>query len=455
MPLGISESLIQRAYAPVDWGNFYKGINDVEKRSLAEIAAERRLSQKQYYTDVAALSKPQKGVREVDLPDILDDVTVYKNNALPLANNPRFIEKDKVKYGEMRSSADKASSNVSSKSLASIDVANQAKILGTRILNDTQSGKGNWKPDAYQTLQENLKKKTPEVIEKGLLDINKYQEQSFNKQEQDDIDKKFEKPTNTILGKVYTRTGDIAEGFNHKVPNINQISLTAGDIVSNIPESKINAEISEKQSYYDNITNLFRNMSEDNFSKIMVDSKTPLYDKHADPDGALNPDGTPVISSKPFFKFDKSNPKQYLTEVLIAQQLIRNQPGRNPVGAKFTEESVDVKDVRKEGMKERFTKFNQRLQQENIRFKAQTGLDMKASDVNQWLEKSKSDQKLFNSITSTAFREGFGRGTNKDKGGIEQIFDFQKQMNEAKGVPNEPSIKSTPSAKPKSDKKFF
>ena len=47
MPLGISESLIQRAYAPVDLSGFYKGLNEAANTAAAEQKAEKRLLQNQ------------------------------------------------------------------------------------------------------------------------------------------------------------------------------------------------------------------------------------------------------------------------------------------------------------------------------------------------------------------------------------------------------------------------
>ena len=98
MPLGISESLIQRAYAPVDLSGFYKGIDEGAKLAAAEQKAEKKLLQKEYYTDLASAEKGKEGVREKDAPIVTDYFNKYKQIKLQLISNPKLKDRNPEEY---------------------------------------------------------------------------------------------------------------------------------------------------------------------------------------------------------------------------------------------------------------------------------------------------------------------------------------------------------------------
>ena len=103
MPLGISESLIQRAYAPVDLSGFYKGIDEASKRVAAEEKAEKIAAQKDYYNSQAILNKDMGGVKSQDLPEINGHYNRWKSLQKKLINTP--FEKNPEEYARLNAEA--------------------------------------------------------------------------------------------------------------------------------------------------------------------------------------------------------------------------------------------------------------------------------------------------------------------------------------------------------------
>ena len=106
MPLGISESLIQRAYAPVDLSGFYNGINQAAKIAAAEQRAEQKEAKKQYYVDLVAANKGKDAVRDVDAPLITEYFNKYKKIKTGLINNPKLKERNPEEYYKLDSEAE-------------------------------------------------------------------------------------------------------------------------------------------------------------------------------------------------------------------------------------------------------------------------------------------------------------------------------------------------------------
>jgi len=79
MPLGISESLIQRAYAPVDLSGFYNGIDQASKRIIAEQRAEKIAAQKDYFNSQAIINKDMGGIKSQDMSEVNSHSNKWKS----------------------------------------------------------------------------------------------------------------------------------------------------------------------------------------------------------------------------------------------------------------------------------------------------------------------------------------------------------------------------------------
>ena len=98
MPLGISESLIQRAYAPVDLSGFYKGIDEASKRASAERKAQKILDQKEFTNTQAAINKNINGINSADSTEINNHISKWKSatqrrNNIDYSSNPELWSK--------------------------------------------------------------------------------------------------------------------------------------------------------------------------------------------------------------------------------------------------------------------------------------------------------------------------------------------------------------------------
>jgi len=111
MPLGISQNLIERAYAPTDWSGFYNEVDSAIKKSEAITAAKSKLLQKEFYTEYNDLKKLNTGVLDADRGEILDKFNLWKQNQSILNNNPNLINTNPEKYNEIKKIADKSNSD--------------------------------------------------------------------------------------------------------------------------------------------------------------------------------------------------------------------------------------------------------------------------------------------------------------------------------------------------------
>jgi len=108
MPLGISESLIQRAYAPVDLSGFYNELNNAIKKSEAILYNRSKLLEKEYYTEFNDLKKLNTGVLAADKNEIRDKIDEWAGYRRQLSRNPNL---KREQYNEIKKKADKADSD--------------------------------------------------------------------------------------------------------------------------------------------------------------------------------------------------------------------------------------------------------------------------------------------------------------------------------------------------------
>ena len=141
MPLGISESLIQRAYAPVDLSGFYKGIDEASKRVAAEEKAEKIAARKDYYNSQAILNKDMGGVKSQDLPEINGHYNRWKSLQKQLMNTP--FEKNPEEYARLNAEANAEYGLTLSKAELSKQKKKEHEAIFTHILqNPTKYKKG-------------------------------------------------------------------------------------------------------------------------------------------------------------------------------------------------------------------------------------------------------------------------------------------------------------------------
>ena len=138
MPLGISQNLIERAYAPTDWSGFYNEVDSAIKKSEAITAAKSKLLQKEFYTEYNDLKKLNTGVLDADRGEILDKFNLWKQNQSILNNNPNLINTDNKKYNLLKEKSDKANSDTRSLIEQSKNDASMFAELTKGYLNDKE-----------------------------------------------------------------------------------------------------------------------------------------------------------------------------------------------------------------------------------------------------------------------------------------------------------------------------
>jgi hypothetical protein len=158
MPLGISESLIQRAYAPVDLSGFYKGIDEASKLAAAEQKAERVAAQKDYYNSQAIINKDMGGVKSQDLPEINGHYNKWKSLQKKLMNTS--FEKNPEEYARLNAESNAEYGLTLSKS----ELSKQKKKEHETVLTHMMQNPTKYKKDAVRRFQGIMLMPTSEAI---------------------------------------------------------------------------------------------------------------------------------------------------------------------------------------------------------------------------------------------------------------------------------------------------
>lgn len=147
MPLGISESLIQRAYAPVDLSGFYNGIDQASKRIAAEQRAEKLAAQKDYYNSQAIINKDMGGIKSQDIPEVNGHYNKWKSLQKKLVNIS--FERNPEEYARLNAEANAEYGAT----LSTIELSKQNKKQHEAVLTHMMQNPTKYKKDAVRTFQ--------------------------------------------------------------------------------------------------------------------------------------------------------------------------------------------------------------------------------------------------------------------------------------------------------------
>lgn len=147
MPLGISESLIQRAYAPVDLSGFYNGIDQASKRIAAEQRVEKLAAQKDYYNSQAIINKDMGGIKSQDIPEVNGHYNKWKSLQKQLVKTS--FERNPEEYARLNAEA-----NVEyGATLSTIQSSKQNKKQHELVLANIMQNPTKYKKDAVRVFQ--------------------------------------------------------------------------------------------------------------------------------------------------------------------------------------------------------------------------------------------------------------------------------------------------------------
>ena len=258
MPLGISQNLIERAYAPTDWSGFYNEVDTAIKKSEAIAAAKSKLLQKEFYTEYNDIKKLNTGVLDADRGEIFNKFNEWKANQSILNNNLNLINTDRKKYDLLKEKADKANSDTRALIEQSKNDASMFAELSKGYLND--------KEDKYiENFTEEYKKakNTPisERTKLGLSDPFRFMYREPNiKNVDSDSDKLLDKARIDIFEqKGISKDGKIPYGDEGTALNptalVTQISTFVGnmkpkDVAAYMAAAKTNGEIKRIHNLY-------------------------------------------------------------------------------------------------------------------------------------------------------------------------------------------------------------
>ena len=316
MPLGISESLIQRAYAPVDWGGFYNELNNAIKKSEAILYNRSKLLEKEYYTEFNDLKKLNTGVLAADKNDIFNKINEWAGYQKQLSRNPNL---KREQYNEIKQKADKANSDARGLIEQSKNDASTFAELGKSYINGDQN-------DFIENFTEQYKKaKETPISQRSALGLNDpfrfmYREPNI-KNIDSDIDKEIPKLTLDVFNqKGYSQIDKIP--FGDKVKTINPTGLISSvntyvfdkvkprDAAAYMKNAAANGEIDRVYNEYQNL-----------FSKSIEDYKNyKIGDKEA---FALDPISGGRLPSIPK---PTGNTNADLAIHLTLKKLVENQP---------------------------------------------------------------------------------------------------------------------------------
>ena len=158
MPLGISESLIQRAYAPVDLSGFYKGIDEASKLAAAEERAEKKALQKEYYNSVAVLSKDMNGIKSQDMPEVNGHYTKWKSAQQKLMQTS--FDRNPEEYAKLNAEAN-AEYGLT---MSTIGLSKQKKKEHEAVYNNMLNNPVKYKKDAIKQWQNVMLMPTSEAV---------------------------------------------------------------------------------------------------------------------------------------------------------------------------------------------------------------------------------------------------------------------------------------------------
>jgi hypothetical protein len=339
MPLGISESLIQRAYAPVDLSGFYNELNNAIKKSEAILYNRSKLLEKEYYTEFNDLKKLNTGVLAADKNDIFNKIDEWKGYQSELSRNPSL---KREQYNEIKKKADKANSEARALIEQSKNDASTFAELGKSYINGDQN-------DFIENFTEQYKKaKETPISQRSALGLNDpfrfmYREPNI-KNIDSDIDKEIPKLTIDVFNqKGYSQIDKIQYGDEVKAIDPTKLAYRINTYVFDKVKSRDASAYmknAEANGEIDKVNNEYQNL----FSKSIEDYKNyKIGDKEA---FILDPVSGGRLPSIP-------RPTGYtnadLAIHLIKKKLVENQPKVIKSNVeRFSGSPSDIKEAREQ-----------------------------------------------------------------------------------------------------------
>jgi hypothetical protein len=197
MPLGVSEGLIEKAYGPIDYSGFYKGLDAAAKRMAAEEKAAADAAKKEYALNIANFNKSNTGVRAIDAPEVSQLWSEYSNIRKQQIANPNLFKKNPTKYAELEDAASKKQAELNTLIQGSKELNKLSPEFKKRALNPTT--RSEYDVDAEKLWIENVdNKKYKDVVTNDFQNESKY----FRK----DVDatKFYDNLGNDVLKKAVT-----------------------------------------------------------------------------------------------------------------------------------------------------------------------------------------------------------------------------------------------------------
>lgn len=154
MPGGVSEQLLAKAYGPTDLSGFYNAVDNASKQLLAQEREYRRQYLNQYSKELASLQQT-KGVKNLDLPEIQQDISNWKGSSMQLMSNKNLIDRDTKKYVELKTGQENSLITAQQK------IANsQAAVKEEEdMVKEMRTHPGRFKPNALDEYIANVVKK--------------------------------------------------------------------------------------------------------------------------------------------------------------------------------------------------------------------------------------------------------------------------------------------------------
>lgn len=158
MPLGISESLIQRAYAPVDLSGFYNGIDQASKRIIAEQRAEKIAAQKDYFNSQAIINKDMGGIKSQDMSEVNSHYNKWKSLQKQLMKTS--FERNPDEYARLNAEANAEYGAT----LSTIELSKQKKKEHEAVLTHMMQNPTKYKKNARTAFMNRMLLPTSEAI---------------------------------------------------------------------------------------------------------------------------------------------------------------------------------------------------------------------------------------------------------------------------------------------------
>lgn len=324
MPLGITESTIRRAYAPLDLSGVYKSIENIEKYNLELEKAQRLLMQKDYYTSLAGLTKDVSGIRAADNAEIMSNVNRWKSLSKRLMLNQDLINTNPELYGQLNAEANAAFT-------AATELSNKSKAkkeYHKKLAQAAMANPNKFTEDALAKIS-TLDRYSTSQLENNLLDDMDtlvYQGPDFNK-----VNEQFSKISKTP--KTMARVIDFVDPkygatvyTDYEIPDIKGLQNSITNTLSAYSNRDKESIVERVGQDYNTVRTMYQNLPDSYFEKFKTDDGSDKFPLHASP-------FTGKETRKPDINFDATSYDGKLNAYLLAKNIL----GVDPVPAKGKE----------------------------------------------------------------------------------------------------------------------